>query len=277
MPNPSSLSPWNHRKARTWLAGLADQSGLLRSFDDLLGFGGVGDRHQNRGIATLLILLGRRGIWPIDPSPTLAKTADRLAIPCDEPRERSNKPLTIQEHHAIGKAKESIEQEIEILRRRAGQSNMLKPIGAPGGWKPFWSGNSDEAPWHVPAIKGWLAEFQPWHNYTHHIKQMLERKPAQFPYEMRAAAGLAIMLARESLWPTNDLDDVIYLSSTKLTHVRNMIFSMSSQNKQLLSDERFRILVKSMDEENKILSARMSRVKSDAPEAPPCSWAGFWA
>ncbi len=277
MPNVASYSPWRYRNAQVWLAGIADQSGLMHSIDELLSLSGQGNGISYRAISTLLILLGREGTWPVDLQSILRKSARSLSNLEQSTGQSSGKRLTIQEHHAITKSADSIRQELEILRRRAGMSNIVKPPEPPVGWVPFWSKDSDEAPWHVPEVKNWLADFHPWHNYAHHIKQMLERKYQQFPFEIRAAAGLTIILARKGLWPTDDLEDVIYLASTKLTHIRNKIFSKSAKNKELLSDDRFRILIKSMDEENKILSSRMSRVRSDAPEKMPCTWEGFWA
>ena len=276
MVNPASHSPWFHRKARTCLGALAVQSGLMRSVDEVLGMQGELMSAEYRALASVLIMIGRKGIWPIDPAPTLASAAQCLELSAPESPTRSDRKLTLQEHAAFAKAQESIDQEIEILRRRGGVLPLTRPLKTPSAWRPFWSGDSTGAPWHLPMVNEWLSSFRPWQNYTHHIRQVLEKKPQQFAHEIRGAAALVIMLGREKLWPTNDLDDVVYLASAKLGTVRNVIFSMSNKNKDLLNDERFRLLVRSIDEELRILATRRSRVKQAAPEEAPVSWAGFW-
>ncbi len=276
MVNPAAHSPWSHRKARACLGALADQSGLMRSVDEVLGMQGTSMHVEYRALAAVLIMIGRRGIWPIDPSPTLANAAQCLEISSPESPTRSDRKLTLQEHAAYAKAQESIQQELEILRRRGGVLPLTKPLKTPTTWKPFWSGDSIRAPWHHPDVHEWLVAFRPWQNYTHHVRQILERKPQQFAHEVRGAAALVIMLGREKLWPTNDLEDVVYLASAKLGTVRNLIFSMSNKNKELLNDERYRLLIQSIDEELRILATRRSRAKRTAAEEAPASWVGFW-
>lgn len=276
MAEKSPNSPWAHHKARSWLGAIVDQSGLIHSVDDLLNMPDPSNHAQFRAIATLLILLGRRGIWPVDPAPTLEKSFQRLHASAPLVRTKPDRPLTLKEHSAMSKSADSIKEEIEILKRRCGKSLSIRAVSTPSGWKPFWSGDSTSAPWYLPAVNQWLSNFQPWLNYTHQISLLLRRKPQQFPNEIRAAAALVIILGRDKLWPTADLEEVIYLASTKLNHVRNMTFSLSKKRPDLLNDKRFKALVSSIDQECKILNSRMSRVHIEVPEEPPATWHGFW-
>lgn len=140
MNDDSTISPWSHPKAQEWFATIFDRSGaLLRLKDEIFSHGEDVGIPQIRLYASLLILLGREGIWPAHERGELVKMAQRLS---ELLRERLKSPrgaMTVEEHQTYGQMVAEAEHEVELLRRGVGLSKRLNQLGMPGSWQGFWN------------------------------------------------------------------------------------------------------------------------------------------
>lgn len=144
MQDENNLSPWAHPKAQRWFATLLERSGFIAEIEDTLQ---LDDSHfelgHGRMMLALMIMLGRPGIWPDDKKRVLNRAASKVnkLANDDSPKASSGKkpkPLSLDQHQRNAKAKKAVQDEIEIVRRRAGMSNRKSKLPPPETWKGFW-------------------------------------------------------------------------------------------------------------------------------------------
>ncbi len=139
-PAPFDLSPWAHPKAQRWFEELLEHHLLPTSLDNE-----VVDAVRNhelekvRVILALVLLIGREGIWPASRNNVL-KSAIRGAdhLTKTAPPEQGKKPMTLVEHRGRALHTESLQQEIELLRRRLKMSNRKSTVEPPLTWGNLW-------------------------------------------------------------------------------------------------------------------------------------------
>lgn len=140
MTDDSTIAPWSHPKAQEWFATIFDRSGaLLRLQDEVFNHGEDLGVPQIRLFASLLILLGRDGIWPAHERGTLVKLAERLSELLREKLKAPRGAMTMDEHQTYGQMIAEAEHEVELLRRSVGVSRRLNKLGMPSSWLGFWN------------------------------------------------------------------------------------------------------------------------------------------
>lgn len=136
------------------------------------------------------------------------------------------------------------------------------------------------APWDEPSAAKWLEAFDSWKQVLRLINGTLRLETRDHPQEIRAAVSLVVMLCRENLWPLggNDSRDVILESAARqLSAIKQLYETKSRTNSSLLSNRKFRDLLTSIDQEIRILEARMTDPKPKMPNKAPATWGNFWS
>jgi len=140
MSNDSTIAPWAHPKAHEWFETIFDRSGvLLRLSEEVFRDSSQIELPQIRLFASLLILLGRDGIWPASQKNELVKMAERLSELLREKLKGPRHAMTMDEHKIHGQMVAEAEHEVELLRRMVGVSRRLNKLGQPASWKNFWN------------------------------------------------------------------------------------------------------------------------------------------
>lgn len=140
MSNDSTIAPWAHPKAHEWFETIFDRSGvLLRLSEEVFRDSSQIELPQIRLFASLLILLGRDGIWPASQKNELFKMAERLSELLKEKQKAPRHAMTMDEHKLYGQMVAEAEHEVELLRRMVGLSRRLNRLGQPLSWKNFWN------------------------------------------------------------------------------------------------------------------------------------------
>ena len=140
----NDLAPWAHPKAKKWFATLIERSGFANQIEDTLQLNDdQWELAHGRIILAMLIIMGRPGIWPDDKARVLQRTASKINALSklagnSAPANKSSKPLTIEQHQRNSSANAAINDELELLRRRAGMSNRKSPMQQPKTWGRFW-------------------------------------------------------------------------------------------------------------------------------------------
>lgn len=136
----NDLSPWAHPKAQRWFEDLLERDLLPTALDDEIVQAVRGHEHEKvRVILALLLVLGRDGIWPTSRSNVL-KSAVRGAehlVKTPAPIQ-GKKPLTLSEARGRTTQFETLQVEIEMMRRRLKMSNRKTPLDAPKSWGNLW-------------------------------------------------------------------------------------------------------------------------------------------
>ncbi len=99
------------------------------------------DIPQARIMTSILIMLGRPGIWPekhVDLIRTVAEKFDRLSKNI-APNSHASRPLSMEEHRVRNLYLKAIEAELEIIKRRTGISIRKTTLRKPPTWKQFWN------------------------------------------------------------------------------------------------------------------------------------------
>ena len=144
MSESNDLSPWAHIKAQRWFETLLERSGFINEIEDTVNLDADHmELSHGRMMLALLILLGRPGIWPEEKKRVLQRAVSRVSKMANEAEGKSaptakQKPLTIDQHKRKTAAQKAIQDELEILRRRAGMSNRKSKLPPPVSWKHFW-------------------------------------------------------------------------------------------------------------------------------------------
>ena len=105
------------------------------------------------------------------------------------------------------------------------------------------------------------------------------------PHEIRAAASMVIMLARQGLWSTasrseenviQELDQLVGLAARQMSAVKQLFEKNMRANPDLQNDPSYKKFMESVTQEIRILESRMTDSPSKLPEKPPCTWGDFW-
>ncbi len=134
-----------------------------------------------------------------------------------------------------------------------------------------------EEPWNAPEAIDWLATFDPWLQTLRLIHGTLQLEVREKPQEIRAAASMVVMFCRENLWPRSGThEEILGLAARQLSTLKQLYENKARQAPKLQSNRQFRNLLKSLDQEIRILESRMSDPKPVMPNEPPCTWGDFW-
>lgn len=143
----------------------------------------------------------------------------------------------------------------------------------------FNQSNADRPPWKTPNGSQWFATFQSWRSMRRLIEGTLKLNPTENAHEVRAAASMVIMFCREGMWPlgeTSSFREVLELAARQLAQVKHMYETKGRINPKLQSSQSYRKLLRSLDEEIRIIESRMTDPKPKMPNVPPCTWGKFW-
>ncbi len=135
------------------------------------------------------------------------------------------------------------------------------------------------APWENESAAQWLATFTPWQQSLRLIKGTLKLEAHKSPQEIRAAAAMVIMFCRDNLWPSNsdsEREKVIELAARQLSTIKQLYETKARNDGSLLSNKKYRNLLTSIDQEIRLLEARITDPKPQLPNEPPCTWGEFW-
>ena len=135
------------------------------------------------------------------------------------------------------------------------------------------------APWETEDGQRWLEELRPWGQAMRLIHGTLQLETKKHPQEIRAAASLVLMFCRENLWPTRDehhIDRVLELAARQLTSIKQLYENKARSNPEMMTNRNYRTLLVSIDQEVRILEARMSDPKPPMPNEAPASWGDVW-
>jgi hypothetical protein len=136
------------------------------------------------------------------------------------------------------------------------------------------------APWSTEEGRQWLASFQGWRKMRRLIQGTLQLDTQQYAHEIRAAAAMVILFCRDDLWPVGDQESfvpTIEMAARQLSHIKQLYETKGRIRPELQSSRSYRRLLKSLDEEIRILEARISEPKPKMPDQPPCTWGEFWS
>ncbi len=135
------------------------------------------------------------------------------------------------------------------------------------------------APWETEDGQRWLEALNPWGQAMRLIHGTLQLETKQHPQEIRAAAALVVMFCRDNLWPTRDenqIDRVLELAARQLTSIKQLYEIKARSNPKMMTNRNYRNLLVSIDQEVRILEARMSDPKPPMPNEAPASWGDIW-
>jgi hypothetical protein len=135
------------------------------------------------------------------------------------------------------------------------------------------------APWDTSQGSDWLASLDPWLQTTRLIHGTLKMDTTDHYHEIRAAASMVIMFCRENLWPIKDdstREEILELASRQLSNIKQLYEYKARSNPKLKTNPSYRSLLTSLDEEIRIIEARMSDDKPMMPGTPPTTWGDFW-
>lgn len=138
---------------------------------------------------------------------------------------------------------------------------------------------SVESPWNSPEAVSWLAGHDNWKQTLRLVAGTLRLEAQTHPQEIRAAASMVILFCRENLWPVedeNELESTLDLAARQLVAVKQLYELKARTNPDLVSNPNYKNLLTSIDQEVRILEARMSDPKPKMPNSPPITWGKFW-
>ncbi len=136
------------------------------------------------------------------------------------------------------------------------------------------------APWETESAKDFLTGFDAYKNVMRTIEKTLQQDAKVYPNEIRAAAAMVIILCRENLWPTKGgverRDKVVHLAARQLTNIKQLFEQRGKIKPELLTNKNYRKLLTALDEEVRVLEARLSDPKPQMPNETPSTWSDFW-
>lgn len=135
------LAPWAHPKAQHWFDTLLERSGLLLSLREALEDPrGELTCNQLRSMIFLLYTLSIEGVWPAGQEPLLQRLTMRIHSLAQRIQSLPHKGhQTIAAHQAAIHDRQQLEQELELLRRKAGISKRVTPLKLPPDWQRIWN------------------------------------------------------------------------------------------------------------------------------------------
>ena len=136
------------------------------------------------------------------------------------------------------------------------------------------------APWQDEKAGNWLATNEPWLRLLNLVKKTLDNDARRFPHQIRAASAFIIMFCREGFWPTKggmrERDEVVGLARRQLTVVRQMYAFEAKSKPELMADPAFKSILKALEQEMRLLDARIADEPLTLPDFPPASWEKFF-
>ena len=142
MSKKAGIAPWSHHNARQWFEALLSKSRFIDHVETVCEKRDSGlDIPRARVFASVLIMLGRPGIWPdkhADLLHSVTKKLDRV-LKNPAPNVKSKTPLSLDEHRIRGLHSQAFEFELEMLKRRTGISVRKSVLRKPPSWKMFWN------------------------------------------------------------------------------------------------------------------------------------------
>ncbi len=141
-------------------------------------------------------------------------------------------------------------------------------------------GTDISPPWEEASAQKWIFDNDAWRKFLELIRGTLANDPKQFPHQIRAAVSLIILLCRTGLWPHKDgqreLDTIVNLAKHQLMQIKQRFATQARGNPQLGGDPQFKLFMKSLDQELRILDARLADEPLTLPDESPCTWGDFW-
>ena len=135
------------------------------------------------------------------------------------------------------------------------------------------------APWDTEDGMQWLEDLNPWGQAMRLIHGTLQLETKKHPQEIRAAAAMVVMFCRENLWPIRDehqIDRILETAAKQLTAIKQLYEIKARSKPEMMTNRNYRNLLVSIDQEVRILEARMSDPKPPMPNEPPASWGDIW-
>lgn len=140
MSDHTDISPWAHPKAQMWFETVFDRSGLLLELrDSIIRNDPPLNRERRRLIISMLILMGRPGIWPSNQQSMFRQIVELILENHQADNGKAPPSLTIEEHKRYSVVTEAYTQELEVLKRIAGLSQRRSPVKQPSAWRGFWT------------------------------------------------------------------------------------------------------------------------------------------
>lgn len=136
------------------------------------------------------------------------------------------------------------------------------------------------APWMDEEATRWLGTSDQWVRLLAMIKRTLENDARRFPHQIRAAASLVIMLCREGYWPIKssqrERDEIVSLAKRQMTVVRQAYAFEARSRPELLANTDYKAILQVLDEELRLLDARLADEPVNMPDRPPLHWGKFF-
>jgi hypothetical protein len=135
------------------------------------------------------------------------------------------------------------------------------------------------APWMNEQATRWLATSEQWLRLLSMVKRTLENDAQRFPHQIRAASAVVIMLCREGYWPARfdqrERDEIVALAKRQLTVVRQAYAFEARSRPELLANPDYKAILQGLDDELRLLDARMADEPANLPDRPPSCWGKF--
>jgi hypothetical protein len=134
-------------------------------------------------------------------------------------------------------------------------------------------------PWEDELASELLSSSIPWKAFIRMIRRTLELDPRDYPHQIRCAAGLMILLCRRGLWRQNDQerDELIATARRQLSNIKQLYSSEARLRPEIANSTAFRSLLKTLDEEMRVLDARLSDTPLNIPNHEPQGWGPFFS
>lgn len=140
MSEDISISPWSHPKAQEWFTEIFQRSGVvLKLSDEIFNHGDEFELPQIRLFSSLLLILGRDGVWPEQNRADLTRLAERLTELLKNKLKGHQRAMTVEGHRLHSQMVAEAEHELELLRRAVGLSRRLNKLEQPASWQGFWN------------------------------------------------------------------------------------------------------------------------------------------
>lgn len=138
----------------------------------------------------------------------------------------------------------------------------------------------EACPWNQPDAATWLSGNEALRRFVRLIRKTLDNDPRQFPLQMRAAAAMVILLCRRGLWPASggqpELDEVVGQARRNLALIRQLYSVESKRREDVGGHESLNHLLRAIEDEMRILDARLSEKPLNIPDSPPETWGKIW-
>lgn len=135
-------------------------------------------------------------------------------------------------------------------------------------------------PWNDASASEWLGKQEAWQRLLKYICATLESDPRKYPNQIRAAAAMVILLGREGIWSIasgqREREHLVALAKRQLAQIKQMYSIESRGNSTLSGDPAYKKFMQTLDEEMRLLEARMNGEEINLADAPPSSWGDFW-